>query len=142
MATEDAYRILLGKPSWKINPLEAIGLSPAILNLGLSRDDLHEHCRRIARDLLARVHPDRHNGAVNPLVEKFSDAFNLLNDSEVFERALASFRTQYTQLRKENADLRADMRTLQTRIRNQEKEIAFLTERLNKYEKPRRKYAN
>ncbi len=144
MTADDAYRMLLGKPRWTINPLEAIGLSPAILNLGLSHDDLYEHCRRIARDLLARVHPDRHNGKASPLVDKFSNALNLLNEREVFDRALHSFRAQYAQLRKENADLRTEIRTLRTRIRNLENDNTFLRERVDSYEKQKkgRQYGN
>jgi hypothetical protein len=133
------FRDLLFGKRWTENPLESIGLSPTILDLGLSPDDLYEYCRRIARDLLARVHPDRHNGVASPLVAKFSNAFNLLNDREMFDAALSSFRAKDSQLRKENADLRADIRTLRTRVRNLEKEITFLTERLDGYEKPMRR---
>jgi hypothetical protein len=139
MEDAEMFREVLFGKRWAENPLEVIGLSPAILDLGLAPDDLYEHCRRIARDLLARVHPDRHNGVASPLVTKFSNAFNLLNEREIFDAALSSFRAKDSQLRKENADLRADIRTMRTRIRNLEKEIAFLIERLDGYEKPMRR---
>jgi hypothetical protein len=128
-------RELQGKKTWEENPLVTIGLSPAILDLGLTRDDLYDHCRRIARDLLRRVHPDRHDGKMTPAVVRFSDAFDLLDDRELFDLALQGFREGHAPRSKE-------IQTLRTRIRNLEKEIAFLTERLDGYEKPRRKYAN
>jgi len=57
MRTEDDARRLIrerqGKKMWEENPLVTIGLSPAILDLGLSQDDLYDHCRRIARATLA-----------------------------------------------------------------------------------------
>ena len=77
MPTEDYVRMFIrelqGKKTWEENPLVTIGLSPTILDLGLSRDDLYDHCRRIARDLLRRVHPDRHDGKMTPAVIKFSE---------------------------------------------------------------------
>jgi hypothetical protein len=137
MDNRDFIGEILGRKTWKEHPLQAIGFSRAILDLGLSPDDLYEHCRRIARDLLARVHPDRRNGVASPLVAKFSDALNLLNDRKVFDRALQAFRDKEAALRKENIDLCSEIRTLRIRIRNLEEQIAFLEGRLKALQKGR-----
>lgn len=125
-------RELQGKKTWEENPLVTIGLSPAILDLGLAPDDLYDQCRRLARDLLRRVHPDAHSGVATPAVTRFSDALNLLNDRELFDLAILDFRGGHIPRSKE-------IQTLRTRIRHLEKEIAFLTERLDNYEKPTRR---
>ena len=74
------------------NPLTMIGLTPAILGLGLTQDELYEYCTRIARTLFACVHPDRHNGTQRPEALRFSEAFALLKDRQVFTRRSKSFR--------------------------------------------------
>ena len=73
------------------NPLTMIGLTPAILGLGLTQDELYEYCTRIARTLFACVHPDRHNGTQRPEALRFSEAFALLKDRQVFHAALKEF---------------------------------------------------
>ncbi|OGY28209.1 MAG: hypothetical protein A2Z42_03875 [Candidatus Woykebacteria bacterium RBG_19FT_COMBO_43_10] len=87
-----AIRRLLGKRDWDENPLEVVGLTPAILELGLSESELYDYCRRIARDLMARVHPDRHGGVEAPAVKRYSRALDLLQDPKVFREALTDFR--------------------------------------------------
>jgi len=125
-------RALQGKKTWEENPLVTIGLSPAIFDLGLSPDDLYDVCRRFARALFSRVHPDAHSGVTTPAVTRFSDALHLLNDRELFDLAIRDFRDGHIPRSKE-------IQTMRTRIRNLEKEIAFLTERLDSYEKPTRR---
>jgi hypothetical protein len=77
------------------NPLVTIGLSEAILNLGLSDDDLHEYITKdVARRLVMRFHPDR--AAADVLVmqyqQRFSAAYAALQDRGQFAAALAAFR--------------------------------------------------
>jgi hypothetical protein len=76
------------------NPLTMIGLTPAILGLGLTQDELYEYCTRIARALFACVHPDRHNGTQRPEALHFSEAFDLLKDRQVFHAAITEFQGQ------------------------------------------------
>src|SRR5215208_619741 len=71
-----------------------IGLTPAILGLGLTQDELYEYCTRIARALFACVHPDRHNGTQRPEALHFSEAFDLLKDRQVFHAAITEFQGQ------------------------------------------------
>ena len=79
------------------NPLTMIGLTPAILGLGLTQDELYEYCTRIARALFACVHPDRHNGTQRPEALHFSEAFALLKDRQVFNAAIKEFQGQRRQ---------------------------------------------
>ena len=76
------------------NPLTMIGLTPAILGLGLTQDELYEYCTRTARALFACVHPDRHHGPQRPEVLRFSEAFDLLKDRQVFNEAIKEFQGQ------------------------------------------------
>src|SRR5919202_6503817 len=79
------------------NPLTMIGLTPAILDLGLTQDELYEYCTRIARTLFACVHPDRHHGTQRPAALHFSEAFDLLKDRQVFNAAITEFERQRRQ---------------------------------------------
>src|SRR5215475_16172602 len=79
------------------NPLTMIGLTPTILDLGLTYEELYEYCTRIARALFACVHPDRHHGTQRPEALHFSEAFALLKDREVFHAALREFQGQRRQ---------------------------------------------
>jgi hypothetical protein len=76
------------------NPLTMIGLTPAILGLGLTQEELYEYCTRIARTLFACVHPDRHNGTQRPEALHFSEAFDLLKDRQVFHASITEFQEQ------------------------------------------------
>ena len=76
------------------NPLTMIGLTPAILGLGLTPEELYEYCTRIARALFACVHPDRHNGTQRPEALHFSEAFDRLKDRKVFNAAITEFQEQ------------------------------------------------
>jgi hypothetical protein len=66
-----------------------IGLTPAILGLGLTHDELYEYCTRIARALFACIHPDRHNGH-NAGSVHVSEAFDLLRPPS-FNAAIKAF---------------------------------------------------
>jgi len=79
------------------NPLTMIGLTPAILGLGLTQDELYEYCTRIACALCACVHPDRYNGTHRPEALHVSEAFDLLKDRKVFNAAITEFQGQRRQ---------------------------------------------
>jgi hypothetical protein len=69
-----------------------IGLTPAILGLGLTRDELYEHCTRIARALFACVHPDWHNGTQRPEALHFSGRSIYTKTARYLKRRSKSFR--------------------------------------------------
>jgi hypothetical protein len=74
------------------NPLTMIGLTPAILALGLTQDGLYEYATRVARILFACVHPDRHNGTKRLEALHFSAAFALLKNRQYLTQRSQSFR--------------------------------------------------
>jgi hypothetical protein len=137
------------------NPLTMIGLTPAILDLGLTNDELYEHCTKIARALFACVHPDRHHGTQRPEALHFSEAFDLLKDRHVFHAALTEFRGQrrpssahtphrskeedtlrlrFQELQRRNAVLMAEEKKLRARVRHLEQVNAILRQAVQQYE--------
>src|SRR5215471_1574429 len=132
-----------------------IGLTPAILGLGLTQDELYEYCTRIARALFACVHPDRHNGAQRPEALRFSEAFDLLKDRQVFNAAITEFlgqrdhdsahttrrskaeetlRLRFRELQRRNSLLMREERKLRERVQHLEKVNAILRQSVQKYE--------
>jgi hypothetical protein len=137
------------------NPLTMIGLTPAILGLGLTQDELYEYCTRIARTLFACVHPDRHHGTQRPEALYFSEAFDLLKDRQVFNAAIAEFQGQrrhgaahtahrsheeetlhlrFQELQRRNSVLMREERRLRERVNHLEKVNAILRQSVQKYE--------
>jgi hypothetical protein len=137
------------------NPLTMIGLTPAILGLGLTQDELYEYCTRTARTLFACVHPDRHHGTQRPEALHFSEAFDLLKDRQVFNAALKEFqgqrrhgsahttrrsteeetlRLRFQELQRRNAVLMGEARKLCERVQHLEKVNAILRQSVQKYE--------
>ena len=137
------------------NPLTMIGLTPAILGLGLTQDELYEYCTRTARTLFACVHPDRHHGTQRPQALHFSEAFDLLKDRQVFNAALKEFqgqrrhgsahttrrsteeetlRLRFQELQRRNAVLMGEARKLRERVQHLEKVNAILRQSVQKYE--------
>ena len=137
------------------NPLTMIGLTPAILGLGLTHEELYEYCTRIARALFACVHPDRHNGTQRPEALHFSEAFDLLKDRQVFNAAIAEFqgqrredashtthrsqaeetlRLRFQELQRRNAVLMGEERKLRERVQHLEKVNAILRQSVQQYE--------
>ena len=137
------------------NPLTMIGLTFAILGLGLTHDELYEYCTRIARSLFACVHPDRHNGTQRPEALHFSEAFDLLKDRQVFQAAIAEFQEQrrhgsahtthrrqaeetlrlrFQELQRRNAVLTGEARKLRERVQHLEKVNAILRQAVRQYE--------
>jgi hypothetical protein len=137
------------------NPLTMIGLTPAILGLGLTQDELYEYCIRVARVLFACVHPDRHNGTKRPEALHFSEAFALLKDRQVFNAAIAEFqgqrrhgsahtthrskeeetlRLRFQELQRRNVVLMREERKLHERVQHLEKVNAILRQSVQQYE--------
>jgi hypothetical protein len=136
------------------NPLTMIGLTPAILGLGLTHDELYEHCTRIARALFACVHPDRHYGTQRPEALRFSEAFHLLKDRQVFNAAIKEFQGQrrssshtthrskeedtlhlrFQELQRRNAMLMGEERKLRERVHHLEQVNAILRQAVQQYE--------
>lgn len=137
------------------NPLTMIGLTPAILGLGLTQDELYEYCTRIARALFACVHPDRHHGTQRPEALHFSEAFALLKDRQVFHTAIKEFQEQrrhgsahsaprsreedtlrlrFQELQRRNAVLMSEERKLRERVHHLEQVNAILRQAVQQYE--------
>ncbi len=141
------------------NPLTMIGLTPAILSLGLTHEELYEYCTRIARALFACVHPDRHHGTQRPEALRFSEAFDLLKDRQVFHEAITEFqgqrrqgsaqttrrsheeatlRLRFQELQRRNAVLMGEARKLRDRVHHLEKVNAILRQSVQQYEASQR----
>ena len=137
------------------NPLTMIGLTPAILGLGLTQDELYEYCTRIARALFACVHPDRHHGTQRPEALHFSEAFDLLKDRQVFNAAVREFQRQrrhgsahttyrgreeetlrlrFQELQRRNSVLMGEERRLRARVQHLEQVNTILRQCVQKYE--------
>jgi hypothetical protein len=137
------------------NPLTMIGLTPAILGLGLTQDELYEYCTRTARALFACVHPDRLHGTHRPEALHFSEAFDLLKDRQVFNAAITEFqgqrrhgsahnthrskeeetlRLRFQELQRRNAVLMGEERKLRECVQHLEKVNAILRQSVQKYE--------
>src|SRR5712691_653679 len=132
-----------------------IGLTPAILRLGLTQDELYEYCTRAARALFACVHPDRHPGTPRPEALHFSEAFDLLKDRQVFHAAITEFQEQrrygsahtthrsqeeetlrlrFQELQRRNSLLMREERKFRERVHHLEKVNAILRQSVQKYE--------
>jgi hypothetical protein len=89
-------------PWGDVNPLVVIGLTEAILDLGLNEEQMYPVVRSFLRQLAAQVHPDRNpkNVSVSRQQEILA-ALNYLDDRESFSRALDHFRTLKAEDRRE-----------------------------------------
>ena len=93
-------------PHQKGNPLTTIGLSPLILGLGLSDNELFKFCLDMAKDLVVHFHPDRYEAAATTveLQRKFAGAFEDLKRRELFDKALVNSHLRRTTVIGEPAD--------------------------------------
>lgn len=105
-------------PPWgDVNPLVVIGLTEAVLDLGLTEDQIHAVIRSYGKQLAAQVHPDRK--PVNVSAERqrqIIGAFDLLDSRENFTRALAHFKTLRAEDRREVKILNQTVNTLRCQI--------------------------
>lgn len=74
----------------------------------MSDDELYNFCRDMARDLVVHFHPDRHgtNAVATTFQRRFSEAFDLLKNRDVFNAALSEFKRQKGELQSEHSELR------------------------------------
>lgn len=91
------------KPPWgDVNPLVVIGLTEAILDLGLTKDQIYAVIRSYGRQLAAQVHPDRKPENVSPERQRqILGAFEVLDNQEYFTNALAQFKNLRAEDRRE-----------------------------------------
>ncbi|MFH1423911.1 MAG: hypothetical protein ABIG29_03115 [Candidatus Nealsonbacteria bacterium] len=119
----DSFSDKLGGITKEPNPLELIGLSPAILQLGLSDDELYAQCEQFARGLAARVHPDKIKKETEA-ARRFSAVLDLLKKREVFDRAIAEFRQWSVYLQPGERALISQKEELEKKLRRAEEEAA------------------
>ena len=95
-----------GKADWDTNPLVVIGLTESILGLGLTEDQIYNIVRSYGRQLAAQVHPDRKNNLSFDRQKQIIEAFDLLDNKEIFSKALSEFRNIRAEDRRESTILR------------------------------------
>lgn len=110
------------------NPLVTIGVSAQILDLGLSADELFEYITKdVARRLILRFHADHllhtdHGGVEGEQSEvallrgRLGDAYRDLQNREIFDRALAHFRSLKAEDRRETKILRAALEAARQKL--------------------------
>jgi hypothetical protein len=98
-------------PPWgDINPLVVIGLTEAILDLGLNEDQIYSVIRSYGRQLAAQVHPDKQPANFSPERQRqILGAFDILDNRENFTRALTHFRTLKAEDRRETRILQQSL---------------------------------
>jgi hypothetical protein len=110
------------------NPLEVIGFTDAILNLGLSDEELYDYAYRTARWLVAHFHSDR-SGQVADLNEKqerIKHAYDELKTDKSFKRWLGKFRTKKSEESSDQNELKRTLSASQKnfqRVQEQIKEV-------------------
>lgn len=79
---------------WDENPLVTVCLSPKILDLGFTDDELHDICEKWARRVFKTVHPDHEKDkeTSDEKVQRFSKAFDLIKEPSIFKEVLREFK--------------------------------------------------
>lgn len=114
------------------NPLETIGLSPHILELGLSDDELFVFCKDMAKDLVVHFHPDRQSSAYRHVVElqrKFGEAFNMLKDRKTFDFALEKFKGEHSGFRSNENSVSQSLEVKTAALAKVEEELRSASEK-------------
>lgn len=83
------------------NPLIIIGLTEAVLDLGLTEEQLHLSIRSYARQLSSQVHPDRVSSISPERQRQIISAFNAIDTLEDFKVCLADFKNLRAEDRRE-----------------------------------------
>lgn len=128
-ALKKKVEITLGRAApWEenINPLAVIGLTQAMLDLGLTEDQMYAVVRSYARQLASQVHPDRYPGKnISEREKQIFNAFEILDNRANFSKAWNEFRmlkaderTETNALSRALAQTREGLRSFQ--IREQE----------------------
>ena len=106
------------------NPLVSIGLSPTILDLGLSEDELFEYVvKDVGRRLVMRFHPDRGQYAA-VLQRKYALAYEQLKDRQQFTVALLAFRHRRSDHSTEHQTQRAVIDSLRVELASTRAQVA------------------
>lgn len=122
--------------SHESNPLVIIGLTEAILDLGLTEEQLHFAVRSYCRQLAAQVHPDRSPDNISAKrQEQILGAFNVIDDIKKFSIALKEFKNLKAEDRSELRVLRDSLSSYKARLAGMESEFSAITERRNQLEK-------
>lgn len=136
MAQMSIARELLreSEPTLGLNPLGMIGLSPEILAIGLTDEELHAVCRRIARAMLIEVHEDRVplTDRTAVLQRQFSEALGLLDDRTAFVRAVHELRVGIDSQKNAIAQARRDARDANDRVAAAEQSLTEALANINK----------
>ena len=104
-------------PWGDVNPLVVIGLTEAILDLGLTEDQLYATIRSYGRQLAAQVHPDRAPTNVSAERQKqILEAFDFLDGIGNFRKALVDFKTLRADDRREVRILGQAMSALRSQM--------------------------
>lgn len=111
-----------------VNPLVLIGLTEAILDLGLSEQELHATVRSYARQLSAQVHPDRGLAHSESQQKEIIGAFNAIEEFENFRACLTEFKNTRAEDRHEIGLLRAQLQRMRERFAGIEDEQRALAE--------------
>ena len=128
-------------PWGDVNPLVIIGLTEAILDLGLTEDQIYATIRSYARQLSAQVHPDRNPANISPERQRqIIGAFDFLDDRQNFIAALADFRNLRAEDRREIKALSQSISVLRQRLESYETKTNVITEERTKLAQERNKF--
>lgn len=129
-------------PPWgQINPLVIIGLTEAVLDLGLTEDQLYNSVRSFARQLSAQVHPDRNPANISLDRQKqIIGAFDFIDHRENFSMALSDFKELKAEDRHENRLLTRGIEALKQQLYVHKDNVYELEEKRKKVEDDRRNY--
>ncbi len=127
-----------GPPWGDANPLVVIGLTEAILELGLTESQIYPVVRSFVRQLAAQVHPDRKPVNVSADRQReIMEALDFLDDQDHFVMALKDFRELKAEDRHETSMLRKTVTFLRDEIARHEQEKVFLEDAKKLLEKER-----
>lgn len=127
----------------EVNSLVMIGLTEAILDLGLSEEQLHFVVRSYGRQLAAQVHPDRKAENISRERQiEILEAFNILDDYSHFSKALGEFKNIKAEDRRELRIIQSALNSQKMRMAEMEKEFRELASRREALNKDIATYEN
>ena len=127
--------IVDSSPPWgEVNPLVVIGLSEAILELGLNESQFYSIIRSFGKKLVSQVHPDSNSGNFSPERQRqIIEAYAFLVESpENFSKALADFKNLRADDRRETRALSIANATLRERLSHYEGRVNLVTQEREK----------
>lgn len=129
------------KPWGDANPLVIIGLTEAILDLGLTEEQMWNAIRSYGRQLAAQVHPDRNPSNVSVERQRqILSAFDILDNRETFSKALAEFKHLKAEDRRENRILRQSLNALKGQLFGFESSHSAFLEEKKSFELERQEF--